>query len=153
MMTTLIPFTPAAYQKLQDDFQKLTNERGEVMKRLQTAREMGDLSENGAYKYAKIELGTIHRELGRLRHLLKNGQVIQRKTSYDEVDFGCTVTITNGQKEQSYIVVSIHESDPLHGKLSTDSPIGAALMGKKVGEEIVVKVPAGEVRYKIVRIS
>jgi transcription elongation factor GreA len=152
-MTDSIPFTPAAYQKLQDDFDRLNQEREDLLKRLQIAREMGDLSENAAYKYAKIELGTNGKELGRLRHLLKVGVVVQRKAVYDVVDFGCTVTITDGKKEKSYMIVSIHESNPVEGKLSTDSPIGNALMGKKVGDKVNVTIPAGEVTYTILKIS
>ena len=73
-----IPFTLEAYQQLQADFDRLSQDRKDVMVRLQTAREMGDLSENGAYIYAKFELGSINRQLAQLRHLLKNGKVVEK---------------------------------------------------------------------------
>jgi transcription elongation factor GreA len=150
-----IPFTGSAYQKLQLDFDRLTQERKEVMIRLQTAREMGDLSENGAYIYAKQELGSVNRQLAQLRHLLQNGVVVEKKNNTDTVEFGCTVTLKNNNpnaKEISYTIVSMHESNLAERKLSTDSPIGKAIMGKKVGDVITVTIPSGEVQYTIIEI-
>ncbi len=148
-----IPFTPEAYQQLQDNFDRLTNERKEVMIRLQTAREMGDLSENGAYIYAKFELGSITRQLSQLRHLLKNGVVVQKSLDNDKVVFGCTVTLTNGKKELTFTLVSMHESDLANHKLSIESPIGTAILGKKVDDTAQVETPNGKIEYKIVKIA
>jgi transcription elongation factor GreA len=153
-MTAPIPFTAAAFKKIQDEFDRLTAERVEVMKRLQIAREMGDLSENGAYTYAKFELGSIGRQLRTLTHLLKHGQVVAPKKNYSTVDFGCVVTIQDPKgRETTYTIVSIHESDPVNRKLSTDSPIGAALMGQPAGAHVTVTTPRGPVEYTILDIS
>jgi transcription elongation factor GreA len=149
-----IPFTREAYEKLQSDFDRLTAERAEVMVRLQTAREMGDLSENGAYHYAKFELGSINRQLARLKHLLENGEVIEKKAESNSVEFGCSVTLQNeAGKEITYTIVSLHESDLLQRKLSTESPLGQALLGKKVGEKVTVQTPTGEVVYTVKKIT
>jgi transcription elongation factor GreA len=148
-----IPFTLQAYQKLQQDFDRLTQERKEVMIRLQTAREMGDLSENGAYIYAKFELGSVTRQLNRLRHLLANGEVVEKKENTDVVGFGSSVTLLKDGKEVTYTIVSIHESDLAQHKLSTESPIGQAIMGQKVGKKVEVQTPAKKVEYTIVKIA
>ena len=147
-----IPFTADYYQQLQIFFKRLTLERSEVMKRLQTAREMGDLSENGAYKYAKFELGNIGRQLSQLKFLLENGYVPPKKTS-TQVEFGCTVELQSSEKTVTYLMVSQYESDPKQHKLSMESPIGAALMNKKVGDHVSVTIPAGQKEFTILSIS
>jgi transcription elongation GreA/GreB family factor len=148
-----IPFTASAYQELKDKWQRLTTEREEVKKRLAIAREQGDLSENGAYKYAKIELGDIGRELRRLRHLLDQGYVSDRTAQVGVIGFGATITLQLGAKTRPYLLVSQHESNPAAGKLSLESPLGQALLGKKVGEIVTVQAPAGETRYTIVAVE
>ncbi len=148
-----IPFTQAAYDKIKQDHEKLTTERAAVMIRLQTAREMGDLSENGAYKYAKIELGTINRQLRQLEHYLEHGEVITKSANADTAEFGTTVTLAQGEKQVTYMLVSLHESNPKEGKLSLESPIGQAVKGKKVGDVVNVKVPAGIIEYTIMKIA
>lgn len=148
-----IPFTQAAYHQMELDFERLTQERKDVLVRLQAAREMGDLSENGAYTYAKLELGTVTRQLRQLKYLLEYGQVTTAATT-EQVGFGKTVTLKNDTgKEVTYTLVSIHESDLSAFKLSTESPLGAALIGKKVGETAKVIAPARTTVYTIVSIS
>lgn len=149
----IIPLTADFHLQLQTKFNQLTKERAEVMKRLQTAREMGDLSENGAYKYAKFELGSIGRQLQQLKFLLDNGQVVPKPITVTTVSFGCTVTVSSAGKKTPYMLVSQYESNPKEGKLSMESPIGAALMGKKVGDEVTVNIPSGTVHYVIELIS
>ena len=148
-----IPFTQGAYDQLKADFARLTEKRKETMIRLQTAREMGDLSENGAYIYAKMELGSLGRQLGQLRRLLDTGIVVSKKANSDVVSFGCTVTLVSGTKKVVYMMVSVHESNLDEHKLSTDSPLGKAIMGKKVGDKVTVKTPNGEVEYQIKEIK
>lgn len=143
-----IPFTRAAYQQMQARFAQLQVLREEVTGRLKIAREMGDLSENGAYQYAKFELGNIGREMRRLRHLLKHG-VITEKKSTGVVDFGSTVTLQSDRGQLEFMLVSEHESDPVKGKLSLQSPIGQAVVGKKAGETLLVVTPQGSVQYVV----
>lgn len=144
-----IPLTQEFYAHLQSEFQRLTDERAEVMKRLQTAREMGDLSENGAYKYAKFELGNIGRQLGQLKFLLDHGKVITKPDRPQQVAFGCTVDVMANEKTVSYLIVSQYESDPKKNKLSMESPIGQALLHRKVGETVVVDIPSGQKTFLI----
>src|SRR5258708_3196643 len=159
MKTTLhsslprIPFTKLAYEKIQKDTQRLHTEREETLERLKVAREQGDLSENGAYRYAKMELGNIGRQLRQLHYLLRFGHVVQSSEKTNVVGFGNTVTLSTNGKEVSYMIVSEHEADPKNGKLSTESPIGKALLGKKIGDTVVVSAPARELNYTITKIT
>ena len=133
-------------------FAGLTEERKQILVRLQTAREMGDLSENGAYKYAKFELGNTDRELKHLTHLLRYGQVTKSKKT-GKVDFGSQITLEKDGHQTKFTMVSAHESDPQKQKLSTASPIGRAVMGKKVNDQVTVAAPAGATTYKIIDIK
>lgn len=152
MSSNQIPFTATKFAELQAEKNKLEAERVLVMQRLQTAREMGDLSENGAYKYAKFELGNIGRQLRVLNYQLENGYVpVHEKNG--TVQFGSTVTLTFKNKEKDYLMVSEFESDPSQGKLGITSPLGKLLIGKKVGDEIELVAPAGVVKYKVVAIK
>jgi transcription elongation factor GreA len=148
-----IPFTAQAYAKNQAEFTRLTELRKVVVERLQTAREMGDLSENGAYHAAKFELGSIGRQLRELRHMLFNGYVPTIVANDGVADFGRTITLKNDEKEFSFILVSEYESDPKLGKLSLKSPIGAAVKGKKIGDTVEVETPKGMMKYIIQHIS
>ncbi len=150
-LSSKIPFTAAAYAKNSLDFERLTQERKDVIVRLQTAREMGDLSENGAYIYAKLELGNVTRRLRYLEHVLSEGYVPEVNHGSKEIDFGSTVTLVHKVKktELKFMLVSEHESDPTAHKLSLQSPIGAATLGKKEGDEVKVTTPNGEVSYLV----
>lgn len=144
----MIPFTKAGYDKLRADQARLQKKRAETVVRVQTAREMGDLSENGAYKYGRMELGDIGRQLRQLSFLLKNAVVTQPQKN-GSVGFGSVVTVTAPTGIKTFTMVSEYESDPAQNRLSMTGPIGQALMGKKVGDEVLVAVPAGTVAYVI----
>ena len=147
----MIPFTLAKYQAMQQQVDTLRTELAAVKIRLNEAREMGDLSENGAYKYAKFEIGRINRELRVLTDLLQRGEVV---IAGKEVQggFGSFVTLLDAVgKTVQYQLVSQYESDPTAGKLSLDSPIAQAIAGKKVGEIIQVPTPRGLLAYTIER--
>ncbi len=148
-----IRFTKQTFLEMKARRRELYRLQEEVLVRLKMAREMGDLSENGAYKYAKFELGNTRRELGKLNRLIANGVIEESKEHYDQVEFGCTFTIQQADKQLTFMLVSKHESNPSECKISDDSPIGAAALGKKVGEKFVVKSPKGEVEYEVVEIG
>ncbi len=138
-----IPFTKEKYQQMKQEVIKLKKQQEEVMERLIVARGMGDLSENGAYKYAKFELGNIKRQLRKLQNLLANGFVVVTNTlSKEIVEFGSKVTVKDtNDKEKTFVIVSKHESDPSSGKIAYSSPMGQALMRKKVGDLVEVVTP------------
>jgi transcription elongation factor GreA len=148
-----IPLTSAAFAQKQTKFEQLTAERELVVERLKVAREMGDLSENGAYHAAKFELGSIGRQLRELKHLLDHSYVAELPSTSSQVSFGHNVTLRNGNKSLTFMLVSDQESDPKQQKLSLQSPIGQAVLGKKLGDVIEVLTPGGKITYTIEKIT
>jgi len=154
-----IPFTPQKYKEMQLKVAELEKLREEVMARLIVARGMGDLSENGAYKYAKFELGNIGRQLKRFKRLLEKGFPAPKNTGPKGLaDFGSEVTIektgtTTIKKQKTFMIVSEHESDPSKGKLAYSSPMGKAVMRKKVGDKVNVETPNGVNEWIIIEVN
>jgi transcription elongation factor GreA len=148
----VIELSEEGYKQFQADHARLTEERKDVLVRLQAAREMGDLSENGAYTAAKFELGSIDRQLRRLNYQLRFGKIT--KTKHDgTVDFGSKVTIDQNGKEMTFELVSGYESDPKAQKLSVYSPIGKAIQGHRAGDTVEAVVPAGTIKITIKHIA
>lgn len=145
--------TAGTYSALQAEFKKLQQQRKEVVERLKTAREMGDLSENGAYKYAKFELGNTNRRLREVRQLLDAAVVWTGPTQTDVADFGATVTLKNDLETLKFMLVGPYEADPKQHRLSLKSPIGSAVAGKKVGAIIEVITPRETKTYTLLEIS
>src|SRR3990167_3433109 len=148
----MIPFTRTGYDKLLAERARLQQKRAETVVRVQTAREMGDLSENGAYKYGRMELGDIGRQLRQLSFLLKNAVVTPAQKN-GSVGFGSVVTVTAPTGTKTFTMVSEYESDPTQNRLSMDGPLGKALMDRKVGDKVAVVAPAGRVTYEIQALS
>lgn len=148
-----IPLTQPALDAAKLKLVWLRTQKKEAQLRLNDAREQGDLSENGAYKYAKLELASLNRQLREVRFLLDNGVVTEKSNNTTQAQFGHTVTITDGKAKMRFTLVTHHESNPSQGKLSIESPIGASLLGKKVGEVTQVKTPAAEISYTILAIE
>lgn len=127
--------------------------REEVLIRLQAAREMGDLSENGAYKAARFELSDTDRELKRLRFITTYGQAAVKQVN-GQAGIGNQVTLEKeGGKKLSFTLVSQYEADPKLNKLSVISPYGQAIAGKSVGDKVTVDAPAGKLHFTITDIS
>ena len=143
-----IPFTKAGYQTILDKLDVLNNNRPNILKRLQTAREMGDLSENGAYKAARFELSDTDRQVRRLTYLKIMGRVAVPR-QHVQVEFGNQVTLTKSNGEITYTLVNQYEADPQKFKISVDSPLGQALLGKKAGDQVDFTTPAGPSYFKI----
>ncbi|PIP52957.1 hypothetical protein COX08_03595 [Candidatus Beckwithbacteria bacterium CG23_combo_of_CG06-09_8_20_14_all_34_8] len=148
----IIKFSKEGYEKLSINLIKLEQQREKAIESLQKAREQGDLSENGAYKAARYELGNVDRQLRLVKYQLRFGKVIE-KTTNDKIDFGSTITIDNGNKKMIFTLVGGYESDPKQNKLSTYSPIGKAVIGKKVGETVLVQTPSGERKFTIISVK
>ena len=149
MILKTIPFTKAKYDELQEQYNKLQKELVAVMARLKEAREMGDLSENGAYKYAKFELGDIRRQSSKIKHLLVHGYVETNLNQSGIIGFGNVVTVKSNKGLYQFTLVSQYESDPLANKLSEESPLGKAVFGKTAGDTVSVTSPSGVLEYVI----
>ncbi|MDO8507456.1 MAG: transcription elongation factor GreA [bacterium] len=139
-------------KKLQEEMNELkTTKKREVATRIKTAKEFGDLSENSEYDDAKNEQAFMEGRISEVEHILKNAKIIEDiacKTT-DQVCVGHTVVVALEGGEAKFRIVGSYEADPEQGLISNESPIGEALLGKKKGEEVSVKVPAGEMKYKI----
>lgn len=130
--------------------------RQEVANKIAEARSYGDLSENSEYDLARDEQASVEAEIFELENKLKTAEVIDpKKVSTNKVGIGCKVSITNIKTNQNfdYKIVGDTDSDPLNGLISNVSPIGAGLIGKKVGEIAIIKTPAGVVQFKINKIK
>jgi transcription elongation factor GreA len=131
------------------------NVRPEVILRIKEARALGDLSENAEYHSAREEQGRVEGRIEELEYMIKNAKVIiSNSKTRDKVEMGCVVTCSiEGDGKTDFSIVGSAEVDVFNGKISNESPIGKALMGKKVGDTIEVNAPAGKLKYKILKIS
>lgn len=153
------PMTREGFEHMQAELEKLKEEKPSVIQAISDARDQGDLSENAEYHAAREKLGFIEGRIMEVENKLSHAKVIEVKNlSGDSVIFGATVTLSmlsdnNGEVEYVYKVVGEYEADVSKQLISTSSPLGSALIGKKVGEYVEVTVPNGEKLYKIVKIE
>lgn len=145
-------FTPAGFEQLKSEMATLTERRPGVLTRLVAAREQGDLSENAGYHAAKEELGKIDSRIREIKLMLRLGEVTEAK-EVEIVGFGNVVVINDGEADLEFTIVSAQEADPVKGKVSDSSPIGSALLGRRVGDDVEVFSPNGRADYKIMAIK
>lgn len=146
--------TKEGYEKLLKEVKHLTNiKRMEIAERIQRAKDMGDLSENAEYSEAKDEQAYNEGRIAELNLLLKNVTIVEDAGSKDQVGMGSVITVKAGDAEKKYTIVSFNEVDPIAGKISNESPIGKAFIGKKKGDTAKVVTPKGTVEYKILNIE
>lgn len=131
----------------------IKNKKPKAIDRLSKARSMGDLSENSEYTAAKEELAFVEGRVQEIEGILSNTEVIENNNTGDQVQVGSSVTVGVNGKNELFQIVGEFEADPMNKKLSQNSPIGQALINKKVGDLVEVNIPAGKVQYKIVEIK
>jgi transcription elongation factor GreA len=151
-----IYLTKEGLSELQKEHEELVKvKRPDVLERVSQARSMGDLSENAEYVAAKEELSFIDGRIEELGELLKQVELIDEnsKNINHIVKLGSKVTLNTKGKKESFVVVGEWEADPKEKKISHESPLGSALIGKKVGENIDVEAPAGKISYTIVSVD
>lgn len=144
-----VKFTKEGYKRLEGEHKNFLERRKEAVVKLRTAREGGDLSENGAYKAARFELSFVDREIRRINYLLRFGE-IHRSTNTKSIDFGHKVTVHSGKGHQTFTLVNEYEANPKEQRISIHSPLGRSLIGKKSGEKVIVIAPGGKTVYTIV---
>ena len=149
-----VPMTVAGAASLRQELDRLkSKERPRIIKEIATAREQGDLRENAEYQYAKEEQGLIEGRIADIEGKLSRVQVIDITTieSVGKVSFGATVGLVNleDDSEVTYKIVGDDEADLKESKISVYTPIARALIGKEVGDVVVVKTPSGDVQYEI----
>ena len=128
----------------------------EVAELIKEARSFGDLSENSEYDEAKNEQGKLYSRMAELEEILSNYTLIEdQEKSADIIHVGTTVMVKDIEfdEDDTYEIVGSQEADPMNSRISEESPFGRALLGRKVGDEVVVEAPAGSIRYKILKIE
>jgi transcription elongation factor GreA len=149
--------TPEGLRKLEEELEHLkTVRRKEVAGRIKQSKEFGDLMENSEYEDAKNEQAFVEGRILQLEQMLRNARVIDNHGAPpDRVAVGSTVRVKDlaSGEEIHYMIVGSAEADPDHDKISNESPVGQALLGKRKGESIEVSVPAGTIRYSILQIK
>lgn len=145
--------TKEGVAELKVEVDGLIAQRGPIAERIKTAREFGDLSENAEYSSARQEQERVEGRIAEIEHILQNVEVIAKPKGDGKVQLGSSVTLKADGKSKVFQVVGTVEADPLNGKISDESPIGKALLGKKLGEEVEIVTPAETATYKITEIS
>ena len=150
-----VPMLEQGYRKLTAELRRLKNERPEIVEAIEAARAHGDLSENAEYHAAKERQGQIEATIADLEDRLSRAMVIDPTTlSGDKVVFGATVTLLDeGEKKVRYQLVGQVEADAKDGRISYNSPLGRALIGRQVGDEVEVSTPSGDRYYEIKKIE
>ena len=150
--------TREGLQKMKEELEyKETTEKMRIAEQLKIAISYGDLSENAEYDAAKNDQAALEQRITELKAMIENAVVVdESKINTDAVNFGTRVTIVDLEdedEEEEYVIVGTSESDPANGKLSNESPVGAALIGAHVGEVVTAVTPGGVRRLRVVNIA
>lgn len=153
-MKKLFRLTKEGVTELQTELSELIGKRTSIAESIKTARELGDLAENSEYQAARAEQDRNESRIGEVEHILQSVELIKAPKGDSKVQLGSRVTLTGESgKTKEFQVVGTVEADPLKGKISDESPIGKALLGKKLGEAVEIKTPAETATYKVASIS
>ena len=148
-MNKVYQITESGQRELERELEELKSRRGEIADKIAAARDFGDLSENAEYDAAREAQGLLETRIIEIETILQNASIIQAGSS-STVVLGSTVELEANGKTVVYTVVGPVEADPLEGKVSNESPIGQALMGKAVGDTVTISTPKGELAYTVV---
>jgi transcription elongation factor GreA len=153
-MKKLFNLTQAGVDELKEEHEGLVSQRSGIAQRIKEARELGDLSENAEYQSAREEQDRLEARIAELEHILQNVQIIKISKNNGKIRLGSAVKLISdmGKPEQFQIVGTV-EADPLNGKISDESPIGQALMGKAKDDTVEIKLGKQTTSYKIVEIA
>lgn len=138
--------------ELEKELETLKSQRGEIAEKIAAARELGDLSENADYDAARDEQGQAETRIAEIEDILLHAEIIKAKKS-STINVGSTVHLKQASKKVTYTIVGPVEADPLEAKISNESPLGSALIGKKAGESVHIETPKGKTTYKIEKIA
>lgn len=147
-MNKVYQITESGQRELERELNELKSRRGEIADKIAAARDFGDLSENAEYDAAREAQGLLETRITEIETILQNASIIQAGNG-STVVLGSTVELEANGKTVTYTVVGPVEADPLEGKVSNESPIGQALMGKAVGDTVTINTPKGELAYTV----
>ncbi len=152
-MKKVYQLTMAGKTELETELEQLKSQRVTIAQKIADARDFGDLAENAEYDEARSEQSRVESRIAEIEDILQNASVIANAKK-SKVAVGVTVVLHSDKgKQMTYTIVGSVEADPLEGKISDESPIGQALLGKKEGDQAVIKTPGGEVAYQVVAIQ
>ena len=151
-MKKIYQITDDGKRELELELTELKGQRGAVADKIAEARDFGDLSENAEYDSAREAQGLLESRIAEIEDVLLNAELI-KATKSSKVILGSKVELKMGKKTVNYAVVGPVEADPIAGKISNESPIGVALMGKKVGDSVTITTPKGSITYDVVVVS
>jgi transcription elongation factor GreA len=151
-MKKVFQITNEGKKELETELAELKSRRGDIAEKIAEARDYGDLSENAEYDAAREEQGLVESRIAEIEEVLLNAEIIKGGNG-SSIGLGSKVELKTGKKSVSYHVVGPVEADPLEGKISNESPIGLALMGKKVGDTATITTPKGDITYEIVNVG
>lgn len=152
-MKKLFRLTKDGIAELEKERAALIVKRPDIADAIKTARELGDLAENAEYQSARADQERNDNRISEIDHILQNVEVIKAPRGDSKIQLGSTVKLKNDGKTKEFQVVGTVEADPLSGKISDESPIGKALLGKKVGDDVSIQTPAETSIYKVVSIA
>lgn len=152
-MKKLFRLTQAGVDELKIEVDSLITKRPVIADAIKSARELGDLSENAEYQSVLAEKDRTEARISEVENILANAEIIKKPRGDSKVQLGSVVKLKGDGKAKEFQIVGTVEADPLNGKISDESPIGQALLGKKEGESVEIKTPTDTTAYKIVDIS
>lgn len=151
-MKKIYQITDDGKRELETELEELKGQRGAVADKIAEARDFGDLSENAEYDSAREAQGLLESRIAEIEDVLLNAELI-KVTKSSKVILGSKVELKTGKKTVNYAVVGPVEADPIAGKISNESPIGEALMGKKVGDSVTITTPKGAISYEVIAVK
>jgi transcription elongation factor GreA len=151
-MKKIYQITDDGKQVLEAELEELKSRRGAVADKIAEARDFGDLSENAEYDSAREAQGLLESRIAEIEDVLLNAELI-KATKSSKVILGSKVELKMGKKTVNYAMVGPVEADPIAGKISNESPIGEALMGKKVGDIVTISTPKGSISYEVIAVK
>jgi transcription elongation factor GreA len=155
MSETPVYLTKAGLEQFKTELNYLKSvKRQEIVSRVEKARELGDLRENADYQDGKDELGQLDCRVIELTDKIRRAVLVDELRDTEHVSLGCTVTLTSEDRpDKTFVIVGMSEADPIGGRISNESPLGLAVLGKRVGETAELKVPSGIITYTVASIS
>ncbi|MDB5176908.1 MAG: greA [Candidatus Saccharibacteria bacterium] len=151
-MKKLFQITDEGKKELETELAELKSRRGAIAEKIAEARDYGDLSENAEYDSAREDQGLVESRIAEIEDVLLNAEIIGVSKS-TSVKLGSKVEVKTGKKSFTYHVVGPVEANPGEGKISNESPIGLALMGKKLGDTAMITTPKGNIEYEVVKVG
>ena len=140
-------------RELEEELKRLIDGRSDIAARIAEARSFGDLSENAEYSSVREEQSRTETRISEIEKILASVEIIEADSTDNKLGLGDTVVLKSGQTTTEYVIVGAVEADPTNGKISNESPLGAQLIDKKVGDRVTIDTPKGKKTYEIVKIS